>query len=1312
MVEPAVNKLIYNVISMKNIVLTTLFALSLTAGLIFDTKTVVAAPTGLPAGFTATQLIDYNMIAPTGVKVAPDGRIFVFDLFGGIKIFTEGSGFNPTPFGSIPVDATGDRGLLGAVFDTDFTNNPYVYIHYVGTDSKVRIGRFTASSSVGANFTILYTAPFASGYQHAGGGITMDQNGFIYFGIGDSGTPTNSQDLTTSHGKIHRINRDGSIPANPFVGQAGVPTSIYAYGVRNPFRLTFDPVTTSVYVGDVGFNTWEEINLIEAGKNYGWALQEGPCTSTCSFENPRYWYAHQFGTNNSNDASILMGPVYRGTLYPTTYQGQMFVSDYVQGFLRTINPTVATTSFNTLSTSNGTVIDMDVAPNGKLYFVTITSPRLYRLDYTASSSVNLPPVAAAYAATTTGAAPLSVTFSSNGSTDPEGTPLTYLWDFGDGSTSTTANPTKVYPNTGQYQARLTVSDGTAAIQSSILNITVGNAPTLTINAPLGTNTYRGGDIISYTASGTDTNGNPLASSSITTTIRLHHSDHSHPFAGPFVGDSGQVTTPVDGELSQNVWLRFSFEATGINGVKTIREVDVYPQLSQITVTTFPAGLNVILDGSNHVIPPTVQGVIGMNRQVAAPSPQVFGGKQYVFDYWSDGGARDHTFSFPTTTTTYTAYFKEATSSNYVNLVENGSFENNGTLPTNWFFSRWGTNNVTASLAPDVRTGVWSAKLDAAEYVSGDGRLFHTPVSITPNTVYSVQYYRKNNVPFKAVADVTLENNNHIYIWLGITQPTTAWTDQNWTFTAPANSKNVVVNLYLTSAGSMKIDDFSLFDPLVSTSTPVVPPPTPVATTTPVTLTLGVASTSLSLGASTTISWNATGTSPTCVASGGWTGVKSATGSEPISPATTTTYTLVCGNTLGTTTQSVTTTVAPPTIIVPPTITNLITNPSVEEHDAFDQPIGWSPRRWGTNDGIMEHTHGAAYDGTHTLTARITTFTSGEAGWISAVIPVTPQTIYNFSQWTQSTGPTKVLVEITTTSAGKKYIWLGRLPQTTTWTEFKKSFTTPSDAQSIRIGTYMTAAGSLAIDAIFLAAEYIPPPTLTLTAGTTTITSGESTVLSWDTTGNNLTCLASDGWSGTKTIAGNSIVSPSATTTYTITCTNNGGTVAQSVTINVLPAPIVVPPPPTPTAGNLISPNTEWTSNNPAGWIKGSWGNNTTDFSVATSGRTDLSVLRITISSHISGDAKWIFEPVAITASSTYTFRHWYKTDAPTQLVAEFTLADNSKSHRWLGNLSTQSAWTENVLTLIPPVDATKVTIHHVIKGNGTLEIDDLSLTAN
>lgn len=1254
-----------------------------------------AAPTGLPAGFSATTLQNYGLGTPTSVRIAPDGRIFVVDLLGSIKLFTPGSGLSATPFGTVSVDATGDRGLLGAAFDPDFANNPYLYIHYVGPDDRVRIGRFNASGNTGTNFQVLYTAPTASGFQHAGGGITVGNDGYVYFGIGDSGNPPNGQDLTTVNGKIHRINRDGSVPVNPFAGQANVPATVYDYGVRNPFRLQTDRQTGTVYVGDVGYNTWEEVNVIAAGKNYGWPTQEGPCTSACAFENPVYWYQHQFGTNNTNDASIVLGPVYRGNTYPASYKGQMFVSDYAQGFLRTINPTVASNAYTTFATGNGPVIDMDVGPDGKLYFVTISGATLYRLDYT-SGTVNQPPTAQAGANATSGPAPLIVNFSSAGSVDPENTSLSYQWDFGDGTSSTQANPTKTYNNNGQYTVHLTVSDGVNNTPANALTIKVGSQPIVTFSAPNPAALFKGNDVVTYAATATEANGTPIANSNLQTTITLYHSDHTHPFMGPLTGGTGSFTIPTAGELSPDIWYRITVTATGAGGVTGSAYVEVHPKTAMLTVNTNPAGLNVMLDGSNHVIPPTVQGVVGLMRSVSAPSPQLFNGKEYVFDHWSDGGAQTHELPFPSVDTTLTAYYVEATTgTQFQNILANPSFETlSGNLPVSWSFNKWGANDASWQSSTDAVDGQRSVVVSATNMQSGEGTLSHAAVTVVPAATHSVRYRYKSTVQLKSVADVTLSDNTHQYIWLGITQPSANWNEQNWTFVTPANASKVVITTTLTTAGIVTLDDFAVLAP--TTSPPSVTAPVVQMNATP---------SAIVIGQNATLAWSVSGTTPSCTGSGAWNGSLPTSGNQTITPGTTVTYTLTCANSVGSDSKSVTVTVLP----VPPVSTNILANPSFEEDSPTTHlPLNWQQVRWGANGGVLELLHGMAFDGDHQAHATISSFTNGEAGWKSDPQPITPGAVYTFSQYAITTGPTKVLAEVQLNNGQKQYFWLGALPQSTTWQKFTKNVTMPVNAQTIAVGTYLTGIGDVSVDLVDLSpggAGGTNSPTVTLAAAPGSITTGQTASLSWSVSGTNPNCTASGGWNGSQPVSGSLTVSPATTTTYTLACSNLYGVDTKSVTVTVNALP---------SATNLIAnPSLVLAPTGatvPTGWYVGSYGTNTTQFQYLTAGRTDTRSIATAISGYTNGDAKWFFEPVSVVAGRTYQYSYWRQSTTTSEVLIGYIQADGTRTYEWRGIVPAAATWTQATLTITPPAGTTKITVYHVLKANGMLQLDDFSLS--
>jgi PKD repeat protein len=201
------------------------------------------------------------------------------------------------------------------------------------------------------------------------------------------------------------------------------------------------------------------------------------------------------------DAAITAGFVYHGSQFPASYQGSFFVADYTQNWIKRLtfdaNGNVNGV-FNfeppdgSVDGPYGDIVYLTEGPDGALYYLdlgysdvggTFGVSKLRRISYSAS---NQAPIATAAADVTSGPAPLAVNFSSAGSVDPEGQPLAYSWDFGDGTTSTAANPAHTYTGAGQYTVRLTVSDGTSSTISTPLTIQAGSPPTATISAPIDT----------------------------------------------------------------------------------------------------------------------------------------------------------------------------------------------------------------------------------------------------------------------------------------------------------------------------------------------------------------------------------------------------------------------------------------------------------------------------------------------------------------------------------------------------------------------------------------------------------------------------------------------------------------------------------------------------------------------------------------------------------------------------------------------------------------------------------------------------------
>ena len=491
---------------------------------------VTPSNAAVPTNFQTSLVVGDGLDGPSGFEIAPDGRIFVLERAGKIKIIKNGQ-LLPTPFANLPSEATGDRGLIGIAFDPEFgVANNFVYFYYTGHDLLNHLVRFDASEDVGQDGPFpLFQTSSPSQLLHVGGTIQFGPDGKLYFGIGDNGDGAHAQDLSSPHGKILRINKDGTIPTdNPFYGQPGKLGAVWAYGFRNPWRFQFDKATGQLYGGDVGDFTWEEVNHIVKGGNYGWPVHEGACNCT-GFIDPIYAWNH-----NGESAAVTGGPVYRGSMFPPEYQGNLFFGDYAQGWIKRaeLDANGNVTAVHDFDQQAGSVVDMKIAPDGSMYYITYYPGALYRVTFNSSSHA---PVANASADTTRGVEPLTVHFSSAGSNDPDGDDLGYQWDFGDGTTSTEANPTKIYPNKGVYTARLTVSAGSDHTLAQPIVVQVGIAPVLTVASPVEGQLYRAGDTITYNAFASDAAGFDLNDANIQTTVRLHHGTHFHPYRGLDVG---------------------------------------------------------------------------------------------------------------------------------------------------------------------------------------------------------------------------------------------------------------------------------------------------------------------------------------------------------------------------------------------------------------------------------------------------------------------------------------------------------------------------------------------------------------------------------------------------------------------------------------------------------------------------------------------------------------------------------------------------------------------------------------------------------
>lgn len=623
----------------------------------------------LPPGFERS-LVASGLIEPTGLVCAPDGRIFVAQR-GGAILAARTTTTSVTTLLQLNVNLEfGERGLDGIALDPRFPQNGFVYVFYTTTEPRDRVSRFTVQGDTiaASSEVVLWQHPATSSQIHHGGALAFGLDGKLYIAVGDQDNSANAPLLSTPSGKILRLNKDGSIPSdNPFLATPGALPEIWARGLRNPFRMTFDPTRGTLWIGDVGGNgdtSWEEIERGVAGADYGWPTQEGPvCYSgNCATITPAtYQYRHDdpaFAVG-LHGGSVIAGAVYRGTQFPAEYRGNLFIADYANRWIRRLvfdaaGHVIADPVFLP-GPEAGPVVGLSVGSDGALYYVAYGVPwlppaeasRLYRIAYTGSA--NQAPLAVASASKTNGLPPLRVQFKGSASSDPDQGPgaLTYHWDFGDGAMSSEADPAHTYASAGVYDAVLIVSDGASSTQAVAVRITCGNAPVGVITSPIDGSQYVAGQTITFAATATDVEDGALPDRAFSWQVLLMHSAHTHPFFGPVnSGHTGTFTIPVSGHGPSDTHYDVILRVHDSNGLEHVSTVSIYPTPTPVTFETTPTAIPLTIDGQPETTPLSISSLVGFQHVAVAPPTYVMGTQTLVFWRWTNGAT--------TNTTTWTA----------------------------------------------------------------------------------------------------------------------------------------------------------------------------------------------------------------------------------------------------------------------------------------------------------------------------------------------------------------------------------------------------------------------------------------------------------------------------------------------------------------------------------------------------------------------------------------------------------------------------------------------------------------------------------
>lgn len=642
------------------------------------------APATLPTGFTET-VIASGLSSATAMEIAPDSKLFIAEQAGTMEVWQNGSQLRVNFFQNTPltVRSDGERGLLGIAFDPNYAANRFVYVYYTTTltDAHNRVSRFTANAAgdlalAGSEVIIWEGDPHAAS-NHNGGGIHFGPDGKLYIATGDNALGTNAQSFTSLHGKMLRINPDGTIPAdNPFVAQAnGKYEAIWAMGLRNPFTFAFRPGTGQMFINDVGQNTWEEIDNGLAGANYGWPSTEGSFNqgSFPNFKEPFFTYDH--GGNAPNGIAITGGAFYNPATnqFPSDYTGDYFFADYGGNWIYRID--TVTAQWTTFATNAIAPVDLKVDGAGNLLYLARGSNQVFKVSYTANPA----PAITQQPVSRTVAVSQSATFTVVAS---GAAPLNYQWERNNGSgwnpigganaASYTISNAQLADSGAQFHCIVTNGSGTATSGAASLTVTVNQPPaaTIAITGGLRNGKWDAGTAIGFSGLASDPEDGNVPVSRFTwevnylTTIDGGDSDAdglpgiTRPYVQPFGNTGSSSFTPaVTGPYTlTDVAYVITLAVTDSLGLTDVERLVIYPNTVTLNVQTNPANLEITVDAQPFTGPQSFASVVGFQRPIGVTPVQSLGGTSYSFATWSDGGAATHTITTPATNTTYTATF--------------------------------------------------------------------------------------------------------------------------------------------------------------------------------------------------------------------------------------------------------------------------------------------------------------------------------------------------------------------------------------------------------------------------------------------------------------------------------------------------------------------------------------------------------------------------------------------------------------------------------------------------------------------------------
>ena len=711
-------------------------------------------PLVLPAGFHESVAFG-GLVSPTAMAFAADGRVFVAEKRGTIKVFDSLDDPTPTTYADLRTNVYDfwDRGLLGIALDPNFTTNGNLFALY--TYNHVLADAAPAPKWTGPSGNDICPTPPGSTTDgclasarlsrlHAGGGglwdgtenvliedwcqvhpshsigtVAFGPDGALYVGAGDAAwfngadygqdrsaddttpdnpcgdpptpgvapTPPNaeggalrSQDLRTPgdpvtlDGAILRLDPATGLAmaGNPLIGSADLNARrIIADGLRNPFRFTFRPGTNELWIGDVGMNTWEEVNRLVSPTapvtDFGWPCYEGAgrqplydsanlsicenlySDATTPAVGPFYTYDHGAHVVSGDACPTDSGSVISGTAFyptgggpfPSSFNGGFFFGDYARNCIWFMPagggglPNAA--AVQVFASGVAGPVELKIGPDGALYYASLNTGTIRR--------ISRGPVAVATANPTSATAGVPVQFDGSGSNDPQGGggPIAYAWDLdGDGQfdDSSAASPTWTYNAGGSVIAQLKVTDANGSDIARV-TVSVDTPPVASISSPSSNLTWSVGDTITFGGSATDAEDGTEPAGRLSWTIFIKHCPsacHDH-ILQTLAGAGGTFGAP-DHEYPSE--LDIKLVATDAFGVASAPvTVVLQPKTVNLAFASSPSGISLTIGNLSRAAPFNDIEIAGAIVGISAPASVVVGGRRLYFKGWSDGLPASH-----------------------------------------------------------------------------------------------------------------------------------------------------------------------------------------------------------------------------------------------------------------------------------------------------------------------------------------------------------------------------------------------------------------------------------------------------------------------------------------------------------------------------------------------------------------------------------------------------------------------------------------------------------------------------------------------